>query len=49
LYRADSQIVVLLPPKGAGAPVLYQAADPEKFVRELRIAWSASSQPVSTA
>jgi hypothetical protein len=44
LYRADSQLVVLLPPKGDGAPVLYQAADPEKFVDEIRTAWSASAQ-----
>jgi len=43
LYRADSQLVVLLPPKGNGAPVLYQAADPEKFVQEIRTAWSATA------
>lgn len=46
LYRADSQIVVLLPPKGNGSPVLYQAADPEKFVREIHTEWvSAARRP----
>jgi hypothetical protein len=44
LYRANSQIVVLLPPKGNGAPVLYQAADPEKFAREIRAEWSSAAR-----
>jgi hypothetical protein len=44
LYRADSQLVVLLPPKGDGAPVLYQAADPDRFIDEILTAWSASAQ-----
>jgi hypothetical protein len=44
LYRADSTRVVLLPSKGDGAPVLYQAADPEKFVDEIRTEWSASAR-----
>jgi hypothetical protein len=44
LYQADGPRVVLLPPLGDGAPVLYQAADPEKFVDEIRAAWSARAQ-----
>jgi Bacterial PH domain len=44
LYQADSQFVVLLPPKGDSAPVLYEAAGPEKFVREIRTAWRATAK-----
>jgi hypothetical protein len=44
LYRAGSPVVILLPPSGAGVPVLYQAADPEDFVHQLRAAWDASGQ-----
>ncbi len=44
LYRAGNPVVVLLPPAGAGAPVLYQAEDPEDFVHQLRAAWGASGQ-----
>jgi hypothetical protein len=44
LYQADGQRVVLLPPQGEGAPVLYQAADPEKFVNEIRSAWGATAR-----
>jgi hypothetical protein len=40
LYRADGQRVVLLPPTGDGSPVLYEAADPEMFVSQVRSAWS---------
>src|ERR1700722_5018930 len=43
LYQGDGQRVVLLPPKGEDAPVLYQAADPENFVNEIRTAWSATA------
>jgi hypothetical protein len=39
VYRADSQRVVLLPPKGDGAPVLLETKDPEKFVGEVRQEW----------
>ena len=49
LYLADNPRVVLLPPNGDGAPVLYQAADPEKFVDEIRAAWSASAQSSAKA
>jgi hypothetical protein len=41
LYQSDSPRVVLLPPIGDGAAVLYQAADPERFIVEIRAAWSA--------
>jgi hypothetical protein len=44
LYQANSPRVVLLPPKGGGAPVLYQAADPEKFVNEIRAVWSSTAR-----
>jgi hypothetical protein len=39
MYRADSKRVVLLPPKGDGAPVLLETKDPEKFVEEVQHAW----------
>jgi hypothetical protein len=42
LYRADGQRVVLLPPIGDSAPVLYQAADPEGFVRQIRAVWNTA-------
>jgi Bacterial PH domain len=40
LYRAGGARVVLLPPSGAGSPVLYQAANPESFIQQVRAAWS---------
>lgn len=43
LYRADSRRLVLLPPKGDAAPVLFGIKEPEKFVAELRQAWSSRS------
>jgi hypothetical protein len=39
MYRADSKRVVLLPPKGEGAPVLLETKDPEKFVAEVHHEW----------
>jgi hypothetical protein len=39
MYRADSKRVVLLPPKGDGAPVLLETKDPEKFVAEVQREW----------
>ncbi len=36
LYRAGGNRLVLIPPKGGSPPVLYQAKDPELFVRELQ-------------
>ncbi len=35
LYRAGGNRLVLIPPKGDGAFVLYQASDPEQFARQL--------------
>jgi hypothetical protein len=49
LYQADSPIVVLLPAKGEGSPVLYQAADPEKFIHEILTAWGASARSSAKA
>jgi len=43
LYQTDSPRVVLLPPTGDGAPVLYQAPDPARFIDEIRAAWSATA------
>jgi hypothetical protein len=40
MYRADGTRLVLLPPKGDGAAVLLETTDPEKFMREVRQAWS---------
>lgn len=42
LYRAGGSTVVLLPAKGGGSPVLYQAANPQDFVQQLRAAWGGS-------
>ncbi len=39
MYRADSRILVLLPPKGEGAPVLLEVNQPDAFIRELRQSW----------
>jgi hypothetical protein len=39
MYRADSKRVVLLPPKGDGAPVMLETKDPEKFVAEIEHEW----------
>ncbi|HUI79504.1 MAG TPA: PH domain-containing protein [Bryobacteraceae bacterium] len=43
MYRADSRRLVLLPPKGDGAPVLYEVKDPDEFVRSLRQEWAGRS------
>jgi hypothetical protein len=39
MYHADSRILVLLPPKGEGAPVLLEVNQPDAFIRELRQLW----------
>jgi hypothetical protein len=44
LYRAGGQRAVLLPPNTEGAPVLYQADDPDQFVEAVRAAWGASAK-----
>jgi hypothetical protein len=43
LYRAGGQRLVLLPPKGDGAPVLYQAEDPDRFAGDVRAAWATQT------
>jgi len=40
LYRARGSRLVLIPPKGDSAPVLYQAKEPERFVQELQRQWA---------
>jgi hypothetical protein len=40
MYWADCKRLVLLPPRGNGAAVLLETTDPEKFIRQLRQAWS---------
>jgi hypothetical protein len=44
MYRAEGTRLVLLPPKGDGTAVLLESADPEKFVREVRQAWSLAGR-----
>jgi hypothetical protein len=41
LYRAGGNRLVLIPPKGGGAFVVYQAIDPDRFVQELRRQWTS--------
>lgn len=41
LYRAGGTRLVLIPPKGDGSFVLYQAANPEGFVGDLKGKWGA--------
>jgi hypothetical protein len=43
LYQANSSRLVLIPPKGNGTPVLYQAAEPEQFIAELQREWKPGS------
>ena len=40
MYWAESKRLVLLPPKGDGAAILLETADPEGFLRQLRQAWT---------
>lgn len=40
LYMASGTRLVLLPSRGDGAPILYGSRDPERFIREVREAWS---------
>jgi Bacterial PH domain len=49
LYQANGQRVVLIPAKGDGPPILYQAADPEKFVNDIRAQWSRTAQSSAKA
>jgi hypothetical protein len=41
MYRSGGAHLVLLPPKGSGAPVLLQTKDPERFVEEVKRQWRA--------
>ena len=43
MYRADSTRLVLLPPKGDGAPVLYEVKDPDELIRSLQREWASHS------
>jgi hypothetical protein len=40
MYRSGGGRLVLLPPLGDGAPVLYQAEDPDAFAAAVRAEWS---------
>jgi hypothetical protein len=40
MYRASGTRLILLPPKGQGAPVLLEVQDPERFVEEARRLWA---------
>jgi hypothetical protein len=40
MYWATGSRLVLLPPKGTAVPVLMEASDPERFIEEVRQAWS---------
>ena len=39
MYRTNSTRLVLLPPKSDGSAVLYEVADPDNFVAEVRREW----------
>jgi hypothetical protein len=49
LYRAGGSRAVLLPPTGAGSPVLYQAADPELLVEQIRAQWGRPARRLANA
>jgi PH (Pleckstrin Homology) domain-containing protein len=49
LYRAGGSRAVLLPPSGAGSPVLYQAADPDLLVEQLRSEWGRPASRLANA
>ena len=40
LYQTNKTRLVLLPPTGADAPVLYEAKEPEKFMQDVRDEWA---------
>jgi hypothetical protein len=42
MYWADGTRLVLLPPRGTGAPVLLQVNDPEQFVNTIRQEWATN-------
>jgi hypothetical protein len=43
MYWADGKRLVLLPPKGYGAAILFETKEPDKFVNEVRQEWSNRS------
>ena len=47
MYRAGGRRLVLLPPKGAGTPVLLDAADPDRLAAEIRNAWARGAGRVA--
>jgi hypothetical protein len=44
LYRAGGGGAVLFPPKTGGTAVLYQAANPEEFMNEVRASWNPAAR-----
>ncbi|HLK46713.1 MAG TPA: PH domain-containing protein [Bryobacteraceae bacterium] len=42
LYRADGKKLVLLPPRGTGSAVIFEAPEPERFIADLKRAWNES-------
>jgi len=44
MYRAGGRRLVLLPPVGDGAPVLYQAEDPDSFAAAIRAEWATQAR-----
>jgi len=44
MYRAGGGRLVLLPPLGDGAPVLYQAEDPDAFASAVRAEWATQER-----
>jgi hypothetical protein len=46
MYWADGAKVVLLPPRGRGAPILFQVNDPEQFVEAVRQTWARDRQSI---
>jgi hypothetical protein len=50
MYRSGgARVMVLLPAKGGGAPVLFQAKDPEEFMQEVRRTWARPAQALRAA
>ena len=43
MYWAEGERLVLLPPKGGGPAVLFEAREPEKFVDRIRLEWAGHS------
>ena len=44
LYQAHSKNLVLFPPKGSGAPVLLEAADPEALIADVQKEWGGRAR-----